>query len=67
MINIQQNALSTLKKNLLPTSKRFIDKNRSLQKEEGDVKVFLCVPFEKKDKPPKIDIVLSDIELKMKV
>ena len=41
----------------------FIDKDLNLQKEEGDVKVFLCVPFERNSKPPKIDIIISDMKI----
>lgn len=40
----------------------FIDKDSTLQKKEGNVKVYLCVSFE--NKPPKIDVKLSDMEIK---
>jgi hypothetical protein len=39
----------------------FIDNKMQLQKKEGNVKVFLCLPIE--EKAPKIDINISDMEL----
>lgn len=41
----------------------FIDDDLNIQKIQGDVKVYLCVPFKQGDKPPRIDIKVSDMEI----
>ena len=41
----------------------FIDADLNLKKVDGDVKVYLCVSFQQGQKPPRIDITISDIEI----
>jgi len=41
----------------------YIDADLNLKKAEGDVKVYLCVAFKNGQKPPRIDITVSDIEI----
>jgi len=41
----------------------FLDENLNLKKVKGNIKVYLCIPFNKGKKPPRIDIHVSDIKL----
>lgn len=40
----------------------FIDEDLNMKRINGDVRVYICVPFEAGAKPPRVDIIVSDIE-----